>query len=138
MEVPVTLSDARAILEAVEHEAQDLGVGVCAAVVDEGGNPVATMRMDGAQLGAYQLALDKAWTAAAFHAPTEEWAEGTAPGRPGWGFSTALSGRVIVFAGGLPIERAGRVVAGVGVSGSSPQVDAACAQAGVAAAVGRS
>ena len=38
-------------------------MSVCAAVVDEGGNAVATMRMDGAQLGAYQLALDKAWTA---------------------------------------------------------------------------
>jgi uncharacterized protein GlcG (DUF336 family) len=137
MEVPVTLSDARSILEAIEGRAGEQGVSICAAVVDEGGNPVATMRMDGAQIGAYQLALDKAWTAAAFQAPTDEWAEGTVPGRPGWGFSTSLGGRVIVFAGGLPIERDGRVIAGVGVSGSSPEVDAACAAAGVAATNGR-
>jgi len=127
------LNDAKLMLEAVEGKARELGVHVCAAVVDAGGNPVATMRMDGAQLGAYQLALDKAWTAVAFEAPTEDWAEGTAPGKPGWGFSTALAGRVIVFEGGLPLMRAGRPAGGLGVSGSSPDVDGACAKAGIAA-----
>jgi uncharacterized protein GlcG (DUF336 family) len=127
------LDEAKRMLDAVERKARELDVGVCGAVVDAGGNPLATMRMDGAQLGAYQLALDKAWTAVAFEAPTEEWAEGTAPGQPAWGFSTALGGRVIVFAGGIPLMRAGRPAGGVGVSGSSGDVDSACAQAGIAA-----
>lgn len=130
----LTLDHAKRILDGIEREAVERGVSMCAAVVDDGGNPVATARMDGAQLGAYQLAIDKAWTAVAFQAATNEWSEGTAPGRPGWGFSTSLGGRVIVFAGGLPVEREGVVVAGVGVSGGSPEVDLACARAGVNAA----
>jgi uncharacterized protein GlcG (DUF336 family) len=134
--VIVELSQAKAVLEAVESHAREAGVAVCAAVVDGGGNPVATMRMDGAQLGAYELALDKAWTAAAFAAPTEEWAEPTAPGRKAWGFSTVLAGRVVVFAGGVPWLKDSRAVAGVGVSGASPDVDGACARAGLAAVAG--
>lgn len=127
------LTDAKLILGAVESRARDLGVRVCAAVLDAGGNPVATIRMDKAQLGAYQLAVDKAWTAVAFEAPTETWADATLPGAPAWGFSTALSGRVIVFGGGVPVMRAERVLGGVGVSGSRAEIDAECARAGAAA-----
>jgi uncharacterized protein GlcG (DUF336 family) len=132
----VDLSEARAALEAVERAARDAGVSVCGAVVDGGGNPVATIRMDGAQLGAYELALDKAWTAVAFAAPTEEWAEPTAPGAKAWGFSTVLAGRVVVFAGGVPLMQDGQAIGGVGVSGASPEIDGACARAGVAALQG--
>jgi uncharacterized protein GlcG (DUF336 family) len=132
----VDLRQARRALGAVEERARESGVSVCAAVVDGGGNPVATMRMDGAQLGAYELALDKAWTAVAFAAPTEEWAEPTAPGRKAWGFSTVLAGRVVVFAGGVPLMEDGRATGAVGVSGASPDVDGACARAGLGALQG--
>jgi uncharacterized protein GlcG (DUF336 family) len=127
------LRHARAVLSAVEDQARELSVRVCAAVLDAGGNPVATIRMDGAQLGAYQLSLDKAWTAVAFESPTEEWASVTAPGAPAWGFGTSLAGRVIVFGGGVPLVEADRLVGGVGVSGSSAEIDARCARAGAAA-----
>lgn len=129
----MTLAEAQQALDGVRERAEKLGIPVCAAVVDEGGNPLATMRMDGAQLGAYQLAIDKAWTAVAFHAPTEEWAEATVPGQGGWGFSTALGGRVIVFAGGLPVVVDERTAGGIGVSGSSADVDSDCARAGLSA-----
>ena len=127
------LSDARKVLAGVEQRARELNVNLCAAVLDAGANPVATVRMDGAQLGAYQLAIDKAWTAVAFQAPTDQWAGASAPGAPAWGFSTALAGKVIVFAGGVPLMRADRLVGGVGVSGSSADVDGECARAGAAA-----
>jgi uncharacterized protein GlcG (DUF336 family) len=127
------LNDAREVLAGVEEHARELGISVCAAVLDSGANPVATIRMDGAQLGAYPLAMQKAWTAVAFEAPTEDWAHGTAPGAPAWGFSSALAGAVIVFGGGVPLVRHERLVGGIGVSGSSPDNDAACARAGAAA-----
>jgi uncharacterized protein GlcG (DUF336 family) len=56
----------------------------------------------------------------------------TAPGAPAGGFSTALAGGVIVFGGGIPLVRDGRLVGGLGVSGSSAENDAACARAGAA------
>ena len=132
----MNLNEARRALQGVESHARDAGVSVCAAVVDGGGNPVATMRMDGAQLGAYELALDKAWTAVAFAAPTEVWAEPTAPGAKAWGFSTVLAGRVVVFAGGVPRMEDSRATGAVGVSGASPDIDGACARAGLAALEG--
>jgi uncharacterized protein GlcG (DUF336 family) len=48
--------------------------------------------------------------------------------------STALGGRLVVFAGGLPIRADGALIGGVGVSGAASAVDRACAQAGLTAA----
>jgi len=101
------------------------------AVVDTGGNVVAAARMDGAQLVALPLATDKAYTAVAFGRPTEAWAESSAPGGSDWGLSTVLQGRLVVFAGGLPIVVEGELVGGLGVSGGPAEVDRACAEAGL-------
>ena len=129
----LTLAVAKCVLGRVEERATELGVRVCAAVLDQGANPVATIRMDGAQLGAYPLALEKAWTAVAFEAPTEEWSSVTTPGAPAWGFSTSLSGKVIVFGGGIPLRRDDYLIGGLGVSGSRAVVDAEVARAGAEA-----
>jgi uncharacterized protein GlcG (DUF336 family) len=48
--------------------------------------------------------------------------------------STALGGRLVVFAGGLPIHAGGALVGGVGVSGAASSTDRACALAGLTAA----
>ncbi len=124
----MNLTLARQVIDAARQRAEELDVRISVAVVDSGANPLATARMDGAQLGSYQLALDKAWTAVAFEAPTESWSEDTAPGAAAWGFSTVLGGRVVVFAGGVPLLEEGRLVGGVGVSGSSATIDGECAR----------
>jgi uncharacterized protein GlcG (DUF336 family) len=105
-----------------------------AAVVDLGGSVVAALRMDGAQLPALDLALDKAYTAVSFGFPTEFWAASTRPDGSDWGLSTSLGGRFVVFAGGLPILAGGALAGGLGVSGAASAVDRACAEAGLRAA----
>lgn len=130
----VSLELANRILEGVRAEAERRGAVMGAAVVDAGGNLVAAARMDGAQLVALPLATDKAFTAVALGAPTETWAESTAPGGADWGMATSLGGRLVVFAGGLPVRVDGALVGGVGVSGAAAAVDRACAAAGLAAA----
>ncbi len=125
---------AQELLAGVRAEAERRGVAMGAAVVDAGGNLVAALRMDGAQLVALPLAIDKAWTAVALDAPTETWAASTAPGGSDWGMATALGGRLVVFAGGLPVRVDGAAVGGIGVSGAAAAVDRACAAAGLAAA----
>lgn len=132
----VSLEEAQMVLAGVQDQARRLDVAMCATVLDAGANPVATIRMNGAQLGAYQLSVDKAWTAAAFQAPTDQWSDVTLPGQPAWGFSTALAGRVIVFGGGVPLMRDGQLIGSVGVSGSTSANDAECARAGAAALEG--
>jgi uncharacterized protein GlcG (DUF336 family) len=130
----VSLDLALDLLAGARAAAAEQGVAVGMAVVDIGGNVVASCRMDGAQLVAMSLATDKAWTAVACGAPTDQWAESSAPGGPDWGLSTSLGGRLIVFAGGLPIRSGGTLIGGIGVSGAASSVDRACGEAALRAA----
>jgi uncharacterized protein GlcG (DUF336 family) len=51
-----------------------------------------------------------------------------------WGLASTLGGRIVVFAGGLPIRADGALAGGLGVSGAASEVDRACAEAGLRAA----
>jgi uncharacterized protein GlcG (DUF336 family) len=130
----VSLEQALGLLERVRAEAAARGLGVAAAVVDRGGNTVATSRMDGAALGAMTLAVDKAYTAVLWQTPTGEFMGSTQPGGADWGFNTTSGGRVVVYAGGLPLFEDGGLVGGIGVSGGTGEQDEACAAAAVAEA----
>jgi uncharacterized protein GlcG (DUF336 family) len=101
---------------------------VSVAVVDAGGHLVCFERMDGAEIAGPVLAPDKAYTAVAHRAATHDLAELVLPGGPLAGMQSAAGGRFVCFAGGLPLWSAGRVVAGVGVSGGTAEDDLACAQ----------
>ncbi|GAA3646418.1 hypothetical protein GCM10022224_006520 [Nonomuraea antimicrobica] len=128
----ITLAGARVIIAGVEGAAAARGVALAVTVCDPAGAPIATARMDGANAVAARLAADKAFTAAAFGAPSHAWAEATAPGGPDWGMAGAAGGRVLVLPGGLPIMAGGRLIGALGVSGAAPAVDLACAEAGLA------
>lgn len=129
----LTLELALRLIDGACQEAARREVSMGLAVVDTGGCVIASARMDGAQLVAVDLAVDKAYTAVAFGQPTEAWAASTQPGGADWGLSTTLGGRLVVFAGGLPVHVDGQVVGAIGVSGSAAEVDRAVAQAGIAA-----
>jgi uncharacterized protein GlcG (DUF336 family) len=102
------------------------------AVLDIGGNLKAFARMDDAQLISEEVAMRKAYTAAALPRSTRETAElaySNPERRPG---GIAFLPRVAVIQGGLPIMTASGVhIGGVGVSGSTAQNDEACAQTGL-------
>ena len=127
----VGLDLAQALLAGVREEAESRGVAMGAAVVDLGGQVVAALRMDGAQLPALNLAIDKAYTAVSFGHPTDFWAASTRPDGSDWGLASTLGGRIVVFAGGLPIRADGALAGGLGVSGAASEVDRACAAAGL-------
>jgi uncharacterized protein GlcG (DUF336 family) len=130
----MTLAEVEEIVAACREEAERMGISVAIVVADTGGHPVAAARMDGTAFGNMDVALDKAYSAAAFAAPTGRWAPSTAPGGSNWGFHTALGGRMTVYGGGLPVTKEGKVVAAVGVSGSAASNDVSCARAGILAA----
>ncbi|WP_375385764.1 heme-binding protein [uncultured Microbacterium sp.] len=118
---------AVAVLESFRAHCQEAGLALAACVVDRGGNPVASTRRDGAQLGAISLAADKAFTAVAFGAPTSRWASSSRPGEADWGLAGSLGGRAVVFAGGVPLYWDGHLIGGLGVSGAASASDEACA-----------
>jgi uncharacterized protein GlcG (DUF336 family) len=101
------------------------------AVVDAGGHLVAALRMDGNGQGIMDFALAKAGAVAAWGFSTSAMAD-AARATPGFGTAP----HVVTVPGGVPVFSAdGRALIGaVGVSGEAPPDDAACAEAGVAAA----
>jgi uncharacterized protein GlcG (DUF336 family) len=103
------------------------------AVVDAGGNLVAHIRMDKAWIGSVDIAINKAWTSRAFDISTKELAELSQSGDQFFGIHASNHGRVMIFAGGIPLKRNGEVVGAVGVSGSSGENDHAVAETAAAA-----
>jgi uncharacterized protein GlcG (DUF336 family) len=132
----LTLLAARAIVAGAEAHAERLGIAISCAVVDSGDQLVAFERMDGADLVTLSLAMDKAFTALVNHMPTSALAALVQPGAEFYGYDSLAGGRMIVFGGGLPIEKAGVLVGAVGASGGSAEQDEACARAGLEAAIG--
>ena len=78
----LTLETAQALIAAGIEEATRNGFKLAFAVVDEGGHVVATARMDGAPWIAPEVALGKAWTAAAYGAPSAAQATPNTAGLP--------------------------------------------------------
>ncbi|HJZ49817.1 MAG TPA: heme-binding protein [Roseiflexaceae bacterium] len=129
----VTLSDARRVIAAAEAKAADIGQPMNIAVVDTGGNLVAHVRMDRAWLGSIDIAINKAYTARAFDIATKDLAEHSQSGGQFFGIHASNRGRIMIFAGGVPLTRDDEVVGAIGVSGGSGEQDHAVAIAGAAA-----
>lgn len=127
----VTLEAARRAVTACIERAQQLGVEVAIAVVDQAGNLKAFARMDGAPLLSSQIAQDKAWTAAAFGLPTHRWWD-LVKDEPPLLHGIVKTDRLIIFGGGVPLRSGRDVVGGIGVSGSSAEQDREIAEAGAA------
>tara|TARA_B100002052_G_scaffold157271_2_gene143327 strand:+ start:2391 stop:2699 length:309 start_codon:yes stop_codon:yes gene_type:complete len=90
-------------------------------VVDAGGNLVAHARMDGAWIGSVDIAINKAFTSRAFDLSTKDLGANAQPGEQFFGIQMSNHGRVMTFAGGVPLQSEDRVVGAVGVSGSGDQ-----------------
>ncbi|MFL5653005.1 MAG: GlcG/HbpS family heme-binding protein [Ktedonobacteraceae bacterium] len=129
----VTLNDARRIIAAAEKQAEEIGQPMNIAVVDEGGNLVAHIRMDGAWIGSIDISINKAFTSRAFDIATKDLAAHSQSGGQFFGIHVSNHGRVMIFAGGVPLKRDGKVVGGIGVSGGSGEQDQAVAEAGAGA-----
>jgi len=129
----ITLADARRIIAAAEKKAEEMGQPMNIAVVDEGGNLVAHVRMDKAWLGSVDISIKKAWTARAFDISTKELAELSQSGDQFFGIHASNGGKVMIFAGGIPLKKGDEVVGAVGVSGGLGKQDQAVAEAGAAA-----
>ncbi len=126
----VTLADARRVIAAAEKKAEGIRQPMNIAVVDAGGNLVAHLHIDKAWIGSIDIAINKAWTARAFEIPTKTLAELSQSGDQFFGIHTSNGGRVMIFAGGVPLKCGDQVVGAVGVSGGMGKQDQAVAEAG--------
>jgi uncharacterized protein GlcG (DUF336 family) len=125
----ISLADAKRVIDVAERKAADIGQPMNIAVVDGGGNLLAHVRMDGAWIGSVDIAINKAFTARAFDISTKELGENSQPGQQFFGIHASNHGGVMIFAGGIPLKRDGKVVGAIGVSGGQGKQDQAVAEA---------
>jgi uncharacterized protein GlcG (DUF336 family) len=126
----INLKTARQVIAAAEAKAHELGQPMNIAVVDSGGNLVSHVRMDGAWIGSIDISINKAFTARAFDISTAQLSENSQPGQQFYGIQNSNHGRIMIFAGGVPLQSNGAVIGAIGVSGGSGSQDQAVATSG--------
>src|SRR6187401_2111349 len=127
------LADAQRIIAAAQKKAAEIGKPMNIAVADGAGNLVAHVRMDNAWLGSIDISIKKAFTARAFDISTKDLATHSQSGGQFFGIHASNDGRVMIFAGGIPLKKDGKVAGAIGVSGGSGVQDHAVAEAGAQA-----
>ena len=125
----LSLSAAQRVADAAVAAARTHGVAACIAVSDPSGEPIVTVRMDGAPRLSADVARNKAYTVASFNGmPTHAWWPAIADD-PALVHGLTHTPRLVIFAGGAPIRIDGALVGAVGVSGGSAEQDRAIAEA---------
>jgi glc operon protein GlcG len=109
----LSLEDAKRVATAARAEAAKNGWAIVIAVVDDGGHLMYLERMDRAQKASSRIAEAKGRTAILCKRPTKAIED------------TALEGRTVMMGlpgavpleGGVPLEKDGQFLGGIGVSG---------------------
>lgn len=127
----ITLDDARVIMDAAEMKAHEIGVGMDIAITDDGGHLLMFHRMDNARITSIDIAISKAFTAAAARCSTRSYAKTSQPGGPAFGIHVSNQGRFMIFPGGLPVFIDQQIVGGIGCSSGHSDQDETVAQAGI-------
>jgi len=122
----LTLAAAKEIGDAAEAKARELNFTNCIAVVDDGGNLIYLVTMDGTQVGSIHVAQEKALAALRFKRSTKLFQDMVVGDKPHMAF---LPGAVPVE-GGIPLFIDGQIYGAIGVSGMPSDKDGIVAQAG--------
>ena len=117
------LAAAKRIAERAEARSVELGVPVVIAAADAGGNLMLLHRVEGALLASTEVAINKAWSAVAFQAPTATLGPLATEDGPFPGLADTNSGRVVLFGGGVPVHVDGELAGAIGISGGTAEQD---------------
>ncbi|MFG3406449.1 heme-binding protein [Streptomyces sp. NPDC048142] len=129
----ITLEHAHRIVTRGRTAAQDSGMNAVFAILDQGANLVTFSRMDNAWLASNELAIAKARTSVMLQAPTETLNPPLTVGEPLPHFDHIHTGGLLLLGGGVPLfDDDGKLIGGLGVSGGTPDQDAALARAATA------
>ena len=127
----LTLDDARCIMDGAEAKAREMGVDMDIAITDDNGSLLMFHRMDDGRITSIDVAISKAFTAAAARKSTRAYGEVGGAGGPAFGIHVSNQGKFMIVAGGLPLFVKEQIVGGVGCSSGSPDQDEVVAQAGI-------
>jgi ATP:cob(I)alamin adenosyltransferase len=127
----LNLAAAKALASAAQLKASQINVPCVFAAVDAGGNLILVERMADSLLASIDIAINKAFTAAALKTPTEALRTGAGVDGELYGIETSNQGRIVLFGGGLPVfeeetkpaRGQPRISGGIGVSGGTVEED---------------
>lgn len=130
----IDLADCRAIAAAGETMALQHQARVSLAICDAGGHPLLLIRLDGASPSSASVAMAKARMAALNGKPTADQEAAINGDRPALlQLAGVFKESAVAMGGGLPLFDQGHCIGAVGVSGMTPDFDAAIAAAAVSA-----
>jgi uncharacterized protein GlcG (DUF336 family) len=125
----LSLDTAMRIGKAAIDHCRKEGVSATVTVVDRGGHPQVVLRDTLAMDVSIPISMKKAYTAMEFNSPTSAMED-----RFKGAYNVPKIDELVISAGGIPINIAGNIMGGIGVSGApSGLTDEACAKAGLAA-----
>lgn len=124
---------ARLLGSIAEAAAAGLEVPMAIALVNAEGSLQFFLRMDGALPASTEIAIAKAYTAAALRLSTEELGMLALPGEPLYGIQHTHGGKIVLFGGGIPLRSNGQIAGGIGISGGTVEEDIQVAEAAVQA-----
>jgi len=122
----ITVEAANELIKIARATSQQIGFEVAIAVTDAAGNLKAFERTDACPFLAADVAIDKAWTAAAFGLSTHTWASIL---KNPLVSQLAHRPRLVAVGGGYPVIESGRVIGAIGVSGGTAEQDQQAAEA---------
>lgn len=126
--LPMGLLTAKELAYCIEKGAEQMGINVAVAVVNSSGRLILLEVMDGSLVASIQAAQDKAYTAAALKMPTDI---ALRESRGGSLDGLTNGNGILLLGGGYPIEAAGELVGGLGVSGGTKEQDMLLAKIGL-------
>src|SRR3954454_4547086 len=130
----LSLDEATSVCDAARQAANEIGVPMSVAVMDPAGHLLALVRMDGAPWISTDVAQGKAWTAAAYGAPSDAQKSKMEP-MPNFAsaLTTMTNGRFTPQTGAVPVYSGGQLVGALGASGGTGKQDEDVCAAAVAA-----
>ena len=129
MQKNLSLGMAKAIAEGTIAACKAKGFNTSAAVVDRAGHLMVILRDEQATAQTVEMARRKAYTALMFRTSTLEFQKRTTD--PAFAAQRDVAD-ILALGGGVPIAVGTEIIGGVGSSGSSQDMDDACARAGLA------
>ena len=122
-EPKITLDIAKALTLAVENKAKEIGVDAVIAVSNAGARPVLVHAMDESYIASFDIAVNKAYTVVSLKMSTSELKKIANPGESLYGIQYTNNGQIVIFGGGVPLFKNGKLIGGLGVSGGTEEQD---------------
>ena len=129
----MNLDKAKKLALIVENEAKRIGVKAVVAISNSGARPVLVECMDDSYIASYDVAFNKAYTVVALKMPTSKLKTLSQPNQPLYGIQFTNQGQIVIFGGGEPLYKDGKIVGGLGVSGGTEEQDTYLAEFGAKA-----